>query len=168
MRRFTATVVLTAGVLAAAPAPVVSQDESTSSDSALVDQTTLPNALELKGERPQADPSVLPAAATELPEELEDLAAPPSLALPDAPEQVRIHELRPLTLEEALQLAEVNSPRLKAAASRVDQAKSSLRAAISAWYPTVDLSANGLPSYFKSYTYRNPDAVEQGHESPNR
>ena len=159
MRRFTATVVLTAGVLAAAPAPVVSQDEPTSSTSALVDQTTLPNALELKGDRPQADPSVLPAAATELPEELEDLAAPPSLALPDAPEQVRIHELRPLTLEEALQLAEVNSPELKAAASRVDQAKSSLRAAISAWYPTVDLSANGLPSYFKSYTYRNPDTV---------
>ena len=93
MRRFTATVVLTAGVLAAAPAPVVSQDEPTSSTSALVDQTTLPNALELKGERPVADPSVLPAAAAELPEELEDLAAPPSLALPDAPEQVRIHEL---------------------------------------------------------------------------
>ena len=161
MRRFTATVVLAAGVLAAAPAPVVSQDEPTSSPSALVDQTTLPNALELKGDRPQADPSVLPAAATELPEELEDLAAPPSLALPDAPEQVRIHELRPLTLEEALQLAEVNSPELKAAASRVDQAKSSLRAAISAWYPTVDLSANGLPSYFKSYTYRNPEKVEQ-------
>ena len=159
MRRFTATVVLTAGVLAAAPAPVVSQDEPTSSTSALVDQTTLPKALELKGERPVADPSVLPAAAAELPEELEDLAAPPSLALPDAPEQVRIHELRPLTLDEALQLAEVNSPRLKAVASQVDQTKSSLRAAISAWYPTVDLSANGLPSYFKSYTYRNPDFV---------
>ena len=159
MGRFTATVVLTAGVLAAAPAPVVSQDEPTSSTSALVDQTTLPNALELKGERPVADPSVLPAAAAELPEELEDLAAPPSLALPDAPEQVRIHELRPLTLDEALQLAEVNSPRLKAVASQVDQTKSALRAAISAWYPTVDLSANGLPSYFKSYTYRNPDFV---------
>jgi OMF family outer membrane factor len=159
VRRFTATVVLTAGVLAAAPAPVVSQEEPTSSYSALVDQTTLPNAAELKGERPQADPSVLPAAATELAEELEDLAAPPLLALPDAPEQVRIHELRPLTLDESLQLAEVNSPQLKAVASQVDQAKSSLRAAISAWYPTVDLSANGLPSYFKSYTYRNPDFV---------
>ena len=158
MGRFTATVVLAAGVLAAAPAPALSQDASGLSDSVLIDQTTLPNALELKGERPQADPTLIPAAATELPEELEDLAAPPSLALPDAAEQVRVQEFRPLTLEEALQLAEVNSPELKAAASRVDQAKSSLRAAISAWYPTVDLSANGLPSYFKSYTYRNPDA----------
>jgi OMF family outer membrane factor len=79
------------------------------------------------------------------------------LALPDAPSQVRIHELRPLTLEEAIQLAEVNSPTLKTAASQVDQAKSVLRAAIAAWYPTVDLSANGLPEYFASYSYRNPD-----------
>jgi outer membrane factor, OMF family len=30
----------------------------------------------------------------------------------------------------------------------VEQAKSQLRAAISSWYPTVNLSANGLPSYF--------------------
>ena len=50
------------------------------------------------------------------------MVAPPSLALPDAPSQVRIHELRPLTLEEALRLAEFNSPTLKAAASQVDQA----------------------------------------------
>ena len=159
MRRFTATVVLTAGVLAAAPTPGFSQDEPTSSTSALVDQTTLPNALDLKGERPQSDSSVIPAAATEMPAELGDLGTPPSLALPDSPDQVRIHELRPLTLDEALTLAEVNSPSLKAAASQVDQAKSSLRAAISAWYPTVDLSANGLPSYLKSYNYRNPDFV---------
>ena len=148
MGGFAASVVLAAGVLAVTPLPVLGQDEP-----------TLPNAFELKGERPQADPTVIPAAATELPEQLEDLAAPPSLALPDAPEQVRVKELRPLTLDEALQLAEVNSPQLKAVASQVDQARSSLRAAISAWYPTVDLSANGLPSYFKSYTYRNPDFV---------
>ena len=98
-------------------------------------------------------------AVDALPPPLLPLAAPPSLALPDAPSQVRIHELRPLTLEEALQLAEVNSPQLKAAASLVDQAKSGLRAAIAAWYPTVDLSASGLPEYFKSYSYRNPDFV---------
>ena len=70
-----------------------------------------------------------------------------------------IHELRPLTLEDALLLAEVNSPTLKAAASQVEQAKSSLRAAISSWYPTVDISASGLPEYFKSYSFQNPDFV---------
>jgi OMF family outer membrane factor len=48
---------------------------------------------------------------------------------------------------------------LKAAASQVEQSKSSLRAAISSWYPTVDLSASGLPEYFKSYSFQNPDFV---------
>nr|WP_255614081.1 TolC family protein [Synechococcus sp. MU1611] len=125
----------------------------------MVDQNTLPDAIDLKGARPKADPSVVAPALDVLPPPLVPLAAPPSLALPDAPAQVRIHELRPLTLEEALQLAEFNSPKLKAAASRVDQAKSALRAAIAAWYPTVDLSASGLPEYLKSYSYQNPDFV---------
>ena len=130
-------------------------------ESALIDQATLPDAIDSKGARPKADPSVISPAVDALPPSLLPLAAPPSLALPDGPSQVRIHELRPLTLEEALQLAEVNSPQLKAAASRVDQAKSALRAAIAAWYPTVDLLATGLPEYFASYSYRNPDFVSQ-------
>jgi OMF family outer membrane factor len=160
VRRITAGAVLATGVLAFSGTPVVSQEQTSEAPaSARIDQTTLPDAIDQKGARPQADPSVLPPAATELPEGLQPLGAPPSLALPNQPAQVRIRELRPLTLEEALQLAEVNSPALKAAASQVDQAKSSLRAAISLWYPTIDLSANGLPQYFKSYTYQNPDFV---------
>ncbi len=158
MRRITAGICLVAGVVSTGVSPALSQ-ETASEVSALVDQTTLPDAIDLKGARPKADPSVVAPAADVLPPSLEPLVAPPSLALPNAPSQVRIHELRPLTLEEALQLAEFNSPRLKAAASQVDQAKSALRAAIAAWYPTVDLSASGLPEYLKSYSYRNPDFV---------
>nr|WP_244276095.1 TolC family protein [Synechococcus sp. N19] len=125
----------------------------------MVDQATLSDAIDLKGARPKADPSVITPAVDALPPPLRPLTAPPSLALPDSPSQVRIHQLRPLTLEEALQLAEVNSPQLKAVAFQVDQAKSSLRAAVAAWYPTIDLSASGLPEYFASYSYRNPDFV---------
>ena len=158
MRRITAGICLVAGVVSSGVPPALSED-AVQAESALVDQATLPDAIDLKGARPKADPSVITPAVDALPPPLLPLAAPPSLALPDAPSQVRIHELRPLTLEEALQLAEVNSPQLKAAASRVDQAKSGLRAAIAAWYPTVDLSASGLPEYFKSYSYRNPDFV---------
>ena len=158
MRRITAGICLVAGVVSSGVLPAHSEDAS-QVDSALVDQATLPDAIDLKGARPKADPSVITPAVDALPPQLLPLTAPPSLALPDAPSQVRIHELRPLTLEESLQLAEVNSPQLKAAASRVDQAKSGLRAAIAAWYPTVDLSASGLPEYFKSYSYRNPDFV---------
>ena len=156
MRRITAGICLVAGFVSSGVPPALSED-TVQAESALVDQATLPDAIDLKGARPKADPSVLTPAMDALPASPEPLVAPPSLALPDAPSQVRIHELRPLTLEEAVQLAEFNSPQLKAAASQVDQAKSSLRAAIAAWYPTVDLSASGLPEYFKSYSYRNPD-----------
>ena len=158
MRRITAGFCLVAGVVSSGVPPALSED-TVQVESALIDQATLPDGIDSKGARPKGDPSVISPAVDALPPPLLPLAAPPSLALPDAPSQVRIHELRPLTLEEALQLAEVNSPQLKAAASRVDQAKSGLRAAIAAWYPTVDLSASGLPEYFKSYSYRNPDFV---------
>ena len=158
MRRITAGLCLVAGVVSTGVPPALSE-EAVQAESALVDQATLPNAIDLKGARPKADPSVIAPAVDALPPSLLPLSAPPSLALPDVPARVRIHELRPLTLQEALQLAEFNSPKLKAAASQVDQAKSALRAAIAAWYPTVDLTASGLPEYFKSYSYQNPDFV---------
>ena len=160
MRRITAGICLVAGVVSSGVPPALSED-AVQVESALIDQATLPDAIDSKGARPKADPSLISPAVDALPPSLLPLSAPPSLALPDGPSQVRIHELRPLTLEEALQLAEVNSPQLKAAASRVDQAKSALRAAIAAWYPTVDLLATGLPEYFASYSYRNPDFVSQ-------
>ena len=161
MRRITAGLCLVAGVVSTGVPPALSE-EVIQAESALVDQATLPDAIDLKSARPKADPSVLAPAVDALPPSLESLAAPPPLALPDDPVQVRIHELRPLFFEEALQLAEFNSPQLKAASSQVDQAKSALRAAISAWYPKVDLSASGLPEYFDSYSYRNPDFALEG------
>jgi OMF family outer membrane factor len=156
VRRSTASLLLLAGILLSGTplqvrAQAGSEEAAAGSEAAqggaLIDQTTLPTAIELKGPRPQADPSVLAPAATTLPEDLAPLQAAPSLALPDKPAQVRIRELRPLTLQQVERLMEVNNPGLKAARSQVDQAKSQLRAAISAWYPTVNLSANGLPSY---------------------
>ena len=157
MRRFATSFLLLAGVLAAgAPLQVRAQAESAEAAAGsaapqgggLINQSSLPTAIELKGTRPKADPSVLVPAATTLPDDLAPLQAPPNLALPDKPAQVRIRELRPLTLQQAERLMEVNNPSLKAVKSQVDQAKSQLRAAISSWYPTVNLSANGLPQYF--------------------
>ena len=156
MRRITAGFCLAAGVVSSGVPHALSED-AVQAESALIDQATLPDAIDLKGPRPKADPSVLAPAVDALPPSLESLVASPPLALPEEPAQVRTRQLRPITLEEAVQLAEFNSPKLKAAASQVDQAKSSLRAAIAAWYPTVDLSASGLPEYFQSYTNRNPD-----------
>ena len=158
--RFPANLLLIAGVLSAGASPVLGQvSPSEVSTTSQIDQSTLPTAPELKGGRPRLKEGSVSPASTELTPSLVPLTAPQRLVLPDQKEQVSIHELRPLTLEDALLLAEVNSPTLKAAASQADQAKSSLRAAISSWYPTVDISASGLPEYFKSYSYQNPDFV---------
>lgn len=118
--------------------------------------SALPLATDLKGDRPRSDPSVLTPAARQLPEGLQPLLAPPSLALPDRPAQVRIQQLRPLGLQEVETLAEVNNPNLKAVASQVEQAQSNLRAQISAWYPTINLTTqNNFPALRNNYSFQN-------------
>ena len=97
MRRITAGLCLIAGVATTGVLPALS-DDAVQVESALIDQATLPDAIDLKGARPKADTSVIAPVVDALPASLEPLVAPPSLALPDAPSQVRIHELRPLTL----------------------------------------------------------------------
>ncbi|MEA5415950.1 TolC family protein [Synechococcus sp. BA-132 BA5] len=107
----------------------------------------VPLAPEVKGPRPKSNPSVLAPAAKVLPPALQDLLAPNPLALPVKPSQVRIRELRPLSLADVETLVEVNNPELKAIASQVEQAQSALRAQIALWYPTIQLNANSLPTY---------------------
>jgi OMF family outer membrane factor len=107
----------------------------------------MPLAPQVKGARPLVNTKVLAPAATSLAPGLEDLAAPPSLGLPVKPSQVRIQELRPISMRQAENLAEVNNPNLKAIASQVEQAQSNLRAEIALWYPSLSLSSTALPSY---------------------
>ena len=170
MLRTAAHIFLVAGCLPVfAATPALSQDavgESISSESTLMDQSSLPNAIDLKGSRPKADSSVMPPAATSLPDDLDALQSPDSLALPDLPSQVTIRELRPLTLQEVERLVEVNNPSLKAAASQVKQAKSAVLASIAAWYPTVNLTANGLPQYLEGEQFRNPKFLATPEQNP--
>ena len=107
----------------------------------------LPQATTVKGQRPKSNPTVLPPAAIKLEPSLQRLAAPATLALPTKPEQVRIVNMRPMSLREVENLAEVNNPNLKAIASQVDQAQSNLRVQLAQWYPTLALTANGFPNY---------------------
>ena len=116
-------------------------------------QQILPLAPSVKGSRPKSNPKVLTPAATRLDPALQRLAAPATLALPTTVQQVMIRELRPLDLREVENLAEVNNPNLKAIASQVEQAKSNLRAQISAWYPTITLNAQNAPGLFQAESY---------------
>ena len=117
----------------------------------------LPTAIQEKGTRPKSDPSVLAPAATTLSPDVDRLYAPAPLALPNKPEQVRIEDLRPLSLTEAVELMEVNNPFLEATKIRIDEAQSRLRAAIAAWYPTFNLTTNRLkfPGRTFGTNYRN-------------
>lgn len=110
-------------------------------------QKPLPQASATKGLRPKSNPKVLPPAATKLDPALQRLASPATLALPTKPEHVRIAALRPLSLKEVENLAEVNNPNLKAIASQVDQAESNLRVQLASWYPTLGISLNGFPTF---------------------
>lgn len=151
--------------LAAAPVPASSGQGSAAaplSPTARLDPAPqpLPLATQVKGTRPKSNPSVLAPAATKLEPDLLRLSSPPSLALPTSPDQVSIRALRPLGLGEVETLAEVNNPNLKAIASQVDQAKSNLRAQISAWYPTLSMSASSFPSFTNSESYTSlPDGT---------
>ena len=125
----------------------------------------LPQAQRVKGSRPKSNPKVLPPAATKLDPSLQRLAAPASLALPTKPEQVRISSMRPLSLRDVENLAEVNNPSLKAIASQVDQAESALRAQLATWYPQLNITANGFPNYTggqQTFNDVNPTTVLNG------
>ncbi len=96
-------------------------------------------------------------AKTYLKKRLPKLNLPANLQLPKKPSQVQVGELQPITIDEVERLVMENSPKLKASAIKVDQKKSLLLGAISAWYPNINLSANGLPQYLEAESFRNPD-----------
>ena len=153
--------------LAALLTPAASLSQSVGEKGEFLDvlPPPLPSVFAEKGQRPRSDPSVLPPAQTKLEPALQRLPAPSMLGLPNKVEEVTIEQLRPLSLVEAENLAEVNNPNLKAVGSQVDQAQSNLRAQLAAWYPTLSLSANGFPNYTggqQEVVDANPDTIADG------
>ena len=132
---------------APAPTPAPSPGINPEDPAGAAIRRSIPLAPAVKGARPKSNPTVLPPAARELPPSELDLSAPAPLALPVKPDQVRIRDLRPLSLPDVETLGEVNNPNLKALASKVEQAQSSLRAEISRWYPTLSFNAASFPTY---------------------
>ena len=128
----------------------------------LLPRQVLPLAPAVKGPRPLSNPKVLPPAATQLPVQGVDLGGPAPLALPTKPQEVRIEELRPLSLNESETIAEVNSPDLKALASQVAQAQSGLRAEIARWYPSLSFNANSFPTTNTSQNFNRVSPFTTG------
>lgn len=144
-----------AALIGAVALPALGELAHAQTPEAAPPQPQVPLAPQVKGVRPRVDPALVTPAATTLQPSLQDLAAPPSLALPVKPDQVRIQQLRPIGLAESLNLAEVNNPNLKAIASQVEQAQSNLRAQIALWYPNINLNASSLPTYTGGQQFSN-------------
>ncbi len=173
VRRTTARIIFLTGLLfqgiytvqADQPGTIKSQRGASKSSNAEIlsiyperlNETKLANAIDIKGSRPKSIKSLIKEASTKLQKNLTSLKGPKNLYLPQKITEVKITKLHPIKLDEVKHLAEVNNPQLQAINLQVDQAKYLLLAAISRWYPTVNLSANGLPEYFSSEQDRNPD-----------
>ncbi|QYX32496.1 TolC family protein [Sphaerospermopsis torques-reginae] len=85
----------------------------------------------------------VPASSTETP--LENLNPSPNpLVFPTKPEEVKLQETQPITLEQALELAKRNSNELQVAVLQLESSKAALKEAQAALLPT--LSVNGTIS----------------------
>jgi len=102
-------------------------------------------------------------AAEPLPESLADLAAPPPLAGTWLPDDMEDQQLRPLSLQEAQQLAQVNHPALQAGAFAVESREAKLEASLRAWKPQVTLrSSSGLPALALEHQYSPETSYPRG------
>ncbi len=173
MRRLTTKFIFLAGVLAhgwlivradqiapnlANPLPKASSiKRSEGNAEPLLHKIPLPNKIKLREIRPKAQSSQVTPASKNLRPSLSSLQANDNLFIPNESSELQITKIRPLTLEEVQELVEVNNATLKIFTSRVDQAKSLLLASISKWYPTLNLSASGLPEYFTIEQFRDSE-----------
>ena len=53
-----------------------------------------------------------------------------------------------------------NNRTIKIYLERITQAKSLLKSSLASWYPTLNLSANGIPQYFESTNYNESNIIQ--------
>ena len=74
-----------------------------------------------------------------------------------SPDNIRIEKLLPIYLSDIERLVEENNLELKVMRLRTNQSYELLTESLAKWYPSIDLSANGLPQYLQSEQYNNSD-----------
>ena len=90
-------------------------------------------------------------------------SAPSPLSATGLPDNTAGQRLRPLSLQEAQQLARVNHPALQAAALAVESRQAQLKASLAAWKPQVTLqSSAGLPALALEYQYTPDTSYPRG------
>lgn len=94
-----------------------------------------------------------PAKPGAAPEYLNPIPNP--LNIPTKPEDVTLKGIQPITLQQALELAERNSPTYRSAQLQFQRSQAALQEAQAALYPTIDLSASTTRSLSASTRLSN-------------
>ena len=81
------------------------------------------------------------------------------LSLPTRSKDLTITTLKKINLNQLEKILINNNQRVKVYLRKIDQAKSILKSSLSAWYPTLNLTANGIPQYFESNNYNESNLI---------
>ena len=91
---------------------------------------------------------------------LYELNSPEDLFLPSRSREVLVKTYQKVNLDQLENILINNNRTIKIYLEKVDQAKSILRSSLSFWYPTLNLTANGIPQYFESKNYNESNLIQ--------
>ena len=91
---------------------------------------------------------------------LHELNSPEDLFRPSRPREVLVKTYKNVNLNQLETILINNNRTIKIYLEKVDQAKSILKSSLSSWYPTLSLTANGLPQYFSSNNYNESNLIK--------
>ncbi len=88
-----------------------------------------------------------------------ELNSPEDLFLPSRSREVLVKTYQNVNLDQLENILINNNRTIKIYLERVEQAKSILKSSLSLWYPTLNLTANGIPQYFESKNYNDSSVI---------
>ncbi len=89
-----------------------------------------------------------------------ELSSSKDLFLPSRSREVLVKTYQNVTLDQLETILINNNRTIKVYLKKIDQAKSILKSSLSAWYPTLNLTANGIPQYFESNDYNESNLIQ--------
>jgi len=91
---------------------------------------------------------------------LYELSSPADLSLPSRSREVLVKTFKEIKINDLEKILINNNRTIKVYLEKVNQAKSILKSSLSSWYPTLNLTANGLPQYFESNNYNESNSLQ--------
>ena len=90
---------------------------------------------------------------------LYELNHPSNLNLPSYSREVLVKTYEKIKLEQLENIIVNNNPSIKIYLEKINQSKSLLKKSLALWYPTLNLTANGIPQYFESDNYNQSNSI---------